>query len=152
MAMFSEANMDAVGITDNQSKIRYLKRFTILDREIDRKIAENAEWRAKLEKVTAIYSSEPKGGGSIYGKTEAIVARIVDLEAEINADIDRLLDLRQEIERIINTVEDNRERLLLRYRYIDGRTFEWIAAEMNYHWRWVHKLHVRALTKIEIGQ
>lgn len=149
MAMFSEAGLVASGIT-NQDKIIYLKRFSTLDKEIDRKIAEIAYWRSKLEKVTAVYTSEPKGGGSIYSRTEEFVTKIVDLEREVNAGIDRLVDIRQDIIRAIESVKDDRARLLLQYRYIDGKSFEWIAAEMNYSWRHIHRLHSQALTNIQI--
>ena len=111
---------------------------------------EVARWRSKLEKVTAVYSSEPKGGGSIYGKTADIMAKIVDLEQEINREIDELVELKTNIESTITSVENPQERLLLKYRYLDGKTFEWIAAEMHYHWQWIHRLHKRALTKLEI--
>jgi len=136
----------------NKEKIKYLKRFTILDKEINRKIEEIAYWRRKLEKITVTYSDEPKrGGGSIYSRAEDIIAKIVDLEQEINTDIDKLIDIRQEILSIIEAVEDDRERLLLQYRYLDGKTFEWIAAEMNYSWRQIHRLHSKALTNLKMS-
>ena len=134
--------------TTNQDKIKYLKRYVILDREIDRKLKEVARLRSKLTRVTEVYSTEPRGGGTIYGKTEEILAKIVDLEREIDADIDRLISIRDNIKAVIEAVEDDRERLLLQYRYLDGKTFEWIAAEMNLSWQWVHKLHSKALAKI----
>ena len=136
--------------TTNQDKIKYLKRYVILDREIDRKLEEVSRLRSKLTRVTEVYSTEPRGGGTIYGKTEEILAKIVDLENEIDADIDRLIEVRDSIKSIIEAVEDDRERLLLQYRYLDGKTFEWIAAEMNLSWQWVHKLHSKALAKINL--
>lgn len=146
MAMFTTANPE-VEVT-NRDKIKYLKRYINLDREIDRKLKEVDCWRAKLSRLTPVYSSQPKGGGSIRGKTENIIAKIVDLEKEIDADVDRLISIRDNIKTIIEAVEDDRERLLLQYRYLDGKTFEWIAAKMDLSWQWVHKLHSKALAKI----
>lgn len=138
-------------MTTNQDKIKYLKRFTLLDKEIDRKIQEIGYWRAKLIKITPKYTDELKTpGGSIYGKTEELVAKIVDIDSEIIADVGRLIRLRQEIKATIKAVEDERERMLLAYRYLDGMTFEWIAAEMGYSWRHIHRLHSRALSNVEI--
>ena len=134
----------------NRDKIKYLKRYITLDREIDRKLEEVARLRSKLTRVTEVYSTEPRGGGTIYGKTEEILAKIVDLEKEIDADVDRLIEVRDSIKSIIEAVENDRERLLLQYRYLDGKTFEWIAAEMNLSWQWVHKLHSKALAKINL--
>ena len=138
-------------ITSNQGKIKYLKRYVLLDREIDRKLKEVARLRSKLTRVTEVYSTEPRGGGSIYGKTEEILAKIVDLENEIDADIDRLISIRDNIKAVIEAVEDDRERLLLQYRYLDGKTFEWIAVEMNYCWRQIHRLHSQALTNLKMS-
>jgi len=132
----------------NKDKIKYLKRYITLDREIDRKLEEVARLRAKLTWVTGVFTAEPRGGGTIYGKTEEILAKIVDLEKEIDADVDRLIEVRDSIKSIIESVEDDRERLLLQYRYLDGRTFEEIAVQMHYSWRQIHRLHSQALTNL----
>ena len=149
MAMFSTA-FTAATMT-NKDKIKYLKRYITLDREIDRKLEEVARLRSKLTRVTEVYSTEPRGGGTIYGKTEEILAKIVDLEKEIDADVDRLIEVRDSIKSIIESVEDDRERLLLQYRYLDGRTFEEIAVQMHYSWRQIHRLHSKALINLKIG-
>ena len=149
MAMFTTANPE-VEVT-NRDKIKCLKRYINLDREIDRKLEEVARLRSKLTRVTEVFTAEPRGGGSIYGKTEEILAKIVDLEKEIDADVDRLVAVRDSIKSIIEAVEDDRERLLLQYRYLDGRTFEWIAAKMNYSWRQIHRLHSQALTNLKMS-
>ena len=79
-----------------------------------------------------------------------IKVRFGCLEAEINRKIDRVIDLKHKIEQLIDSIDDEREKLLMSYRYLDGMTFEWIASTMHYHWRSVHKIHVRALSKIII--
>ena len=149
MAMFTTANPE-VEVT-NRDKIKYLKRYINLDREIERKLEEVARLWSKLTRVTEVFTAEPKGGGSIYGKTEEILAKIVDLEKEIDADVDRLIEVRDSIKSIIEAVEDDRERLLLQYRYLDGRTFEKIAVQMNYSWRQIHRLHSKALTNLKMS-
>lgn len=150
MAMFSTATM---GLMNNREKINYLKRYKILDREIDRMIAEAERLRVRLGKLSPTLSDMPGGGGSIYKSTDIdIIDKIVDLEKEINKKVDRAIDHRRRIEQLIDGLEDEREKLLMSYRYIDGHQFEWIASEMKYHWRSVHKIHVRALSKIKLGQ
>lgn len=132
----------------NQDKIKYLKRYISLDREIDRKLEEVSRWRVKLNRVTAVYTAEPKGGGSIQPREEAIIAKIVDLEREINDSIDQLVETKEEIFQVIEAVRDDRERLLLQYRYIDGLPWEQIAVNMHYNWRWVHRIHKKALDNL----
>jgi DNA-directed RNA polymerase specialized sigma24 family protein len=149
VAMFTTANPEVE--INNRDKIKYLKRYITLDREIDRKLKEVDCWRAKLSRLTPVYSSQPKGGGTIYSRTEEIIIKITDMEEAINADIDKLIDLKQEIERVIDSVPNDKERILLKYRYLDGKTFEWIAAEMHYSWRQIHRLHSRALTNLKMS-
>ena len=150
MAMFSTAFYAATTMS-NKDKIKYLKRYINLDREIERKLEEVSRLRSKLTRITQVLTAEPRGGGSIYGKTEEIIAKIVDLEKEIDADVDRLVAIRDGIKTMIEAVEDDRERLLLQYRYLDGWTFEKIAVEMNYSWRQIHRLHSRALTNLKMS-
>ena len=76
MAMFTTA-FTAATMT-NRDKIKYLKRYKNLDREIERKLEEVARLRSKLARVTEVFTEEPKGGGSIYRKTGEILAKIVD--------------------------------------------------------------------------
>jgi DNA-directed RNA polymerase specialized sigma subunit len=149
MAMFSEACLKAVGTT-NKDKIRYLRRFSIIDKEINRKIEELSYWRSRLGQITSIATAVPKGGGSIY-KSGDIIAKIVDLEEEINRDIDRLVELKKEIEDTIEQIEDEQLRLLLRYRYIDGKVWEQIAVDMGYGWRHIHRLHSKALDELKMA-
>ena len=149
MAMFSTAF--TYDQRCNKDKIKYLKRYINLDREIERKLEEVARLRSKLTRITQVLTAEPQGGGSIYGKTEEILAKIVDLEKEIDADVDRLVAIRDGIKTMIEAVEDDRERLLLQYRYLDGWTFEKIAVEMNYSWRQIHRLHSRALSNLKMS-
>ena len=50
----------------------------------------------------------------------------------------------------IASVPDGRLRMLLRYRYVDGMTWERIAVNMNLDARWVRRLHGRALDALTL--
>lgn len=128
----------------NQEKKRYLGRYRTLNREIDRLMAEKSEWRARAERITPSYTGMPASGAHDSRLTLA-VEKIVELEGKINQEIDRLVTLREEIERSIAGLPDESLQLLLRYRYIQGYTWERIAVEMNYGYQWACKLHGRAL-------
>ena len=58
--------------------------------------------------------------------------------------------LRREIEDVIASVPDGRLRMLLRYRYIDGMTWERIAVNMCMDARWIRRLHGRALSVLTL--
>ena len=151
MALFSEAGLEAAGIVSNKDKIKYLKRYKWLDRRINSKFNELEIWRSRLGKLTPTFSNMPGGGGSVYkSKDLDLIDKIVDIEAEIDREIDELVDLKEEIEAAISSLKDEKEKTLMEYRYLSGMTFEWIASEMHYSWRWIHKLHKQALANMEI--
>lgn len=49
------------------------------------------------------------------------------MEHKIDDEIDRLVDLKAEITAAIESVPDMNERLVLRYRYLEGMTWDRIA-------------------------
>lgn len=155
MALFSESGLTAAGgsVVSYKEKINYLKRYIWLDRRINKKLEQLTEWRSRLGKLEPHLSNVPGSGGSIYKSLDlTLIDKIVDIEAEINREIDELIILKGEIKTAIDNLEDEKEKTLMEYRYLSGMTFEWIASAMHYHWRSVHKIHVRALSKIQIGQ
>ena len=56
----------------------------------------------------------------------------------------------QKIERQIKQMENEDEQEVLRLRYITGLKWEEVALKMNYSWKWVHKIHGRALQNFKI--
>ena len=151
MALFSEAGLVAAGAPSNKIKVKYLKRYSILDQEIDRLLAEAERLRNRLGKLTPTLSDMPGGGGPIYKSSDLdLIDKIVDIETEVNRHIDEAIILKEHIQKLINAVDDDVERLLLNYRYIDGRQFEWIASTMHYSWRHTHRIHSRALDSIKL--
>jgi DNA-directed RNA polymerase specialized sigma subunit len=60
------------------------------------------------------------------------------------------VDKKKEIERVIETVGDFTLQTLLKYRYIDGLTWEQTAVNMEYCYMQVCRLHGKALEKIKL--
>lgn len=85
------------------------------------------------------------GGGGAPDRLADAVARIVDLKAEINRDIDRLVDKKRDIAAKLGKLTDRRYYAVLFRRYLLFETFEKISCEMNYSWRHVCSLHGQAL-------
>lgn len=75
--------------------------------------------------------------------------KIIDLEREIDRRIDEYVDLTREIETAIDRIDDDRYRDILRFRYINGWSWERIAREMHYDRRQITRLHGLALLEIE---
>ena len=77
-----------------------------------------------------------------------IVAKIVELENVIKEDIEKLLSLKLEIRTVINEVNDNEEKLLLKHRYLNFMSWDDICFEMNVSMRTAHRIHISALSKV----
>jgi len=131
------------------NKKEYLQQYKTLDNYINRKVEELEKWKALATKITPIYSDMPHGSGS-NDKIQSAVENIILLEIELDKSIDEFVNLKREIESKINAVDDGTLRLLLQYRYIDGKTWEQIAVDMFYTYKWVCKLHGDALSQIKI--
>lgn len=132
----------------NAEKKAILLEYQAIERRINRLLDEKRGWMEKATAVNPVLSDMPKGGGT--DKIQNAVCRIADIEADINREIDRQIDLRERIETAICAIPDGRLRDLMRYRYIDGLTWEQIAVTMRLDYRWVLRLHGRALSELTI--
>lgn len=130
----------------------YLRQLSRKDARINALIERQQRYRELAQRRTPIYRDTPGGGRRCASSVEEYVAKIVDLEREIDRRIDEYVDLTREIEAAIDKIGDDRCRDILRYRYINGWSWEKIARETHYDERWVRRLHGRALARIEIPE
>lgn len=84
-------------------------------------------------------------------KISSIIAKIVDLNEEINEDIDRYVDLKREIMQNIDRLEDGDQIQLLYKRYLEMKPWEYIAVEMDYSIRQIYRIHGEALKKMALN-
>ena len=59
-----------------------------------------------------------------------------------------MVDYKKVARELIEKLDDDVLKVILYKRYFRGCTFEQIAVEINYSWRWPCKLHGRALQKL----
>ena len=126
----------------------YLSRYHNNELEIERLEEAIEEWESRAERVTACYDSIKSHGGG--DRMQNAIDMICELR---NALYERLVDsteLRYEIEARIASVTDDRLRLILEYRYIDRMNWEPIAEKLHTEYRWIMRLHRRALDMIEL--
>ena len=127
----------------------YLSQAYRIDQRINSKLEQVQSLRGLAEKATATLSDAPVTGTHNVHSMEDIIAKMVDLESEINADLGELIDLKHEIVTVINCVEVPELLTLLEMRYLCFETWEKIAVELHYDIRHVHRLHGRALGEID---
>ena len=129
--------------------IAYLQKVELLDNLINSKLEEIDRLRGLLTKITATVKPDVvSSGGGNQDKRGDAVAKIVDLEAEINQSIDELVDKKREVSGIIEMITDPDHAKILCKRYLLYEPWEQIACEMNFTYRHVTRLHGEALQTV----
>ena len=88
--------------------------------------------RDLLCKATGTLSGAPKAATPNPHSMEDTIAKMVDLESEINDDIDALVDLKTEIMRRIKRVENTEYQTILELRYLCFKRWEEISVALGY--------------------
>ena len=76
-------------------------------------------------------------------------AAYAELSLAVDRQIEKLEQVRAEILQVIGQIEDNTLAALLTEYYVNDRTWEEVAVQMGYSWRWVRRLHARALDQVQ---
>ena len=126
----------------------YLSQAYRIDQRINSKLAQVMSLRDLLEKTTVILSGTPKPATRNPDTMEDTIAKIVDLENEINMEIDALVNLKADITRRIKRVENTEYQTILELRYLCFKRWEEIAVDMGYSLRRLYELHDCALEGI----
>lgn len=74
-----------------------------------------------------------------------LIAKVDALERDILEEISQLTDTKNTICRQIERVRDERYKNILFQRYVLLKSWEAIAVDLDYHIKWVYKLHGEAL-------
>ena len=127
----------------------YMEQARYLDMQINSKIEQVRTLNELATKVTTVYSDMPHSPNKNTGRMEETIAKIIDLEHEIDRDIDALVDLKQEIIHIVNSIESAEYRTILEMRYLQFKKWEQIALSMSTNLRWVYRMHGRALNETQ---
>lgn len=116
-------------------------------RDISREIEQLREQQAGLIRLVKEHDGQPRGSG-VSDPTGKAGATMATISSRIDGLLVRLLELRDEIERAIEHLPP-RERMLMRYYYIDCMTWEQVAERMHYSVRRVMQIHGNALQKLK---
>lgn len=129
----------------------YLNQARHLDALINCRLREIDYWR-ELSSGISCSNFEPHYNPN--RPTEASFVRCIEkideIQREIQEVVGRLIALRDEINRAIDLLESRDEQLVLRYRYVDGCTWEEIGHMLNVSLRTVHRIHGSALQNFSV--
>lgn len=108
------------------------------------------ELRGIAARVTPAYQTTGSAGKHSAGdKLGSSVAKIMDAESIVDEEIEMLIATEREVQKTIDAVKDKTLSELLYKRYINGKTFEMIAVEMNYSYRQTIRMHGTALLAVK---
>lgn len=127
----------------------FFQRNYYLEQRVNSRLRRLSDLRQLADRVTSSLGREPVSGSADVHKLDGTIAKIVDMEREINEDIDRLVDAKREAMAVIRQVEHPDQQLVLELRYLDFKSWPSIAEEMGLSPRWVQTLHERALAAVE---
>lgn len=132
-----------------EEKVHWLQRYrdTLqLEEELRQELEDQ---RSRACKTTAALTGMPGGGGDGQALPRAVES-IIAAQQELQAQINLCGATRREVVAVIDQIEEERGHEILRRRYLLGQRFEQIAVEMCLEYRWVRRLHKRAVENIRI--
>ena len=127
----------------------FLEDIKWTDMLIDTKLAQVRDLRQKMEYVSPTFGERVQGSKD-PDKFTSGVAKIIELEKVINADIDKLVDDKRVAMEMIESLDTQTEKTILYRHYFDRKTFDEIADEVYYSERWVRKIHSDAIDKLNL--
>ncbi len=131
---------------DNKEKCRYLNQYRIMHIEIDQITKELQRWQDLATRISPSYSDMPHGGGSDKVQTAAV--EVAELTDKLNQKLHQAIMVQENIKKLLESLDDIKLRQLMSYRYINGMRWEEIAVRMDFNYRWVLRLHRKALNQI----
>ena len=124
---------------------QYLNRVRRIDKEISALLRMVQETRQSLLTVTQNYETD----GAQTTKNPHKYDRLVELESLVDEKIDEQIAIKSEILSTIMQLEDRRQRLVLMEYYIEMKTWEKVAVDLNYSYMHVTRIHGYALKEVQ---
>lgn len=124
-----------------------LRQYRAIELEIRQLERERLYWRELAGKcVRNPDSLGVKKSG--HDPLPGIMDKLDEIGDSLGRRVGELCALRARIEAAVDGLEGI-ERVLMRSHYIENKTWQRVADELGYTWRWVNKLHDKALAKLE---
>ena len=126
----------------------YLRQIRKLDRIIQNKMIEQAQWRLMATGTTSRMTEDKIQTSKNYQKMADAMDRYIDLEREIDATIDKLVDVKNEI---LHTIErlDVVEYDMLHKIYVQYLTLYDVADDYDKSYSWATTIHGIALKNVQ---
>lgn len=132
-----------------QEKDRILRQYRENTVRI-RGLAQEAERWEQIAMSTAISGEPSSGGGNAGGRVQAAATNAAAIVQDIRKDMDRVRAERQEVRRLVDGVQNRRQKMLLELRYINGLTVEQVANQIDKSVKWTRESLKKAVEELGI--
>ena len=126
----------------------YLDSYRLIQTRINVLMAEVERLRTEAESVSINLDGMPRGTAT-DDKLSRLVAEMADLESTLTDELSGLYIRRMKIITMLGLMKNHKHQLLLQKRYIDCKSWEHIAVEMDISWRYCYMLHGSALAEFD---
>lgn len=127
----------------------YLQQISRLDRMVKNKLSELAELKTMALGVGALNDGERVQTSGDKDRLGNAVARIVDMEKEIDELVDQFVDLKKDILQMLSMLENQKHKQILFKKYFEYKSIYTIADELGMSDRGCKKAHKRALEEFK---
>lgn len=125
------------------------KQFMNRARRVDKEIAALEQMiertRDNLTRITQNYDSD----GAQSTKDPHKYDRLLELEGVVAEKIDEQIRMKKEIIETISQLKDRRQRIVLTEYYLNMKTWEQVAVDINYSYMHVTRIHGYALKEVQ---
>ena len=126
-----------------------LEKIAIEDALIDSKLEELARLKSMATKVTSAMSGEAVSGSRSGDKLANAVARIIEMEAEIDRLVDSYVDRKKFLAGLVDRLPKAEWISVIYGHYYQGKSYEKLAEEMGYSRRNVCYLNGDAVAELD---
>lgn len=135
---------------ENEEKKKYLNGYINCKRR-EKQLAQQIE-ELRDQKMFPSVNNDGMPHGSVISDLSGYVAQLDDLISQLEHEREMAVKQYEEIHDQINTMEDNVLRELLVRKYLLEQRWEKIAVAMDYEYRYILKLHGKALRNFQIPE
>lgn len=133
-----------------EEKQNYLSEYLRLNQAVDKDLEKLFRLRSESVSASAVKFGERVVNRKSVSSLEEIVEKIVIMQNNINNMIDKMVDMRMCIEKATALLEDRRERLVIMFKYIDGKSFSEIDKMLDMSRGMAKRISKKALEKLEL--
>ena len=80
------------------------------------------------------------------------VIKVMEMEEKLNGEVERLMTLKEQMRTVIDALPCVDEQMVIRYRYVHGKTWEEIGDELHADRTTVYRWHNKALRHLTLPE